>query len=156
MERTVLCHAYNPYRPQEIVIVRPKIASDLFRAGKLNLPGGSFQEGESTTACAQRHLVEQTSIKCFVEDCVVAGRLVSATEEIFCVSCRFASQRARTQNDNDTIFTYALSQLVFHPDILPDLRLIVPLCMSGVLNWTITDKSRGEYLVHIGEQRTTW
>ena len=143
----VLCFAQPiPAKPTKdvLLILRNK---DDWQRGKLNLPGGKIEPGESPEVAAYRELVEETGIKASLLDVRILGFLKCNDGIIPVVYCPYqtAVNQVTTVSPEEGEAISLPSQLALSdPRLHPNVKVMIPLCQSGVSDWLLemTDSQR--------------
>lgn len=120
-----------------------------WQAGKLNLPGGQIEQGETVVEAAIRETKEETglTIQAYgVEEC---GQIIDGESVIHCVRSGrpvVTSQRGwELETKEDQIPEWMHWCLVKDdPRLIPNLKLIIPLMEMDVKGWEIHDDYRSK------------
>lgn len=116
--------------------------------GMLNLPGGKINSGESPTDAAVRELKEEAGLEeiqeydpmcyCPAEE---IGIIQGTQCIIHCVRVPICSRQELNPNLTETeeISWYSFPDLLNLKNLMPNLRLIIPLMEKGVTGWKIAD-----------------
>lgn len=149
----ILCFAQPiPVKPTKdvLLILRNK---DDWQKGKLNLPGGKIEPGETPIEAAFRELKEETGIACSVLDIRILGELYCNDGIIPVAYCPFhtSANAPRTMSPEEgAIVSMPAQHALADPRLIPNLKLMIPLCQAGISGWSleITDTARS-YLVTV-------
>ncbi len=107
--------------------------------GMLNMPGGKIEEGEDIIKAACRELEEETGLNYWSRP-VLMGRILGSKSEIHVVKMEVREEPLQPREDETEIFSWHNRVSVCtHPELMPNLRLVIPLCVSGATGWTIKD-----------------
>ena len=146
----VLCFAQQvPYRTLPEVILIERLNEP--HAGKLNLPGGKIHDGEIPEAAAVRELHEETGLWASSADTKVLGTIEGETWQVHVCYCPYRStpalgpsQEARTQApDEGQVLTLSIREALDDPKLIPNLQVIIPLCIAKATGWRMQDTHDG-------------
>lgn len=132
----VLCQADDEF----VVIEKDRPA---WQSGRLNLPGGKVEPGESPAEAARREAAEETGLALggFRRLGLIRGQDV----RIHCFAA-WVDGPARLQprpGETETV-SWACWQNVQHDRrLMPNLRLVVPLMLAGQGGWEVHDDTGG-------------
>jgi 8-oxo-dGTP pyrophosphatase MutT (NUDIX family) len=123
-------------------------------AGKLNLPGGKIHEGETPEQAAVRELQEETGLKASLADTRLLGSIEGTFGIVHVCYCPYRStpalgpsQEARTlAPDEGQVLTMSVSEALSDPLLIPNLRVIIPLCIAKASGWRISDFDNGVFI----------
>lgn len=110
-----------------------------WQRGMLNLPGGKMEPNETPEECAVRKLLEETGLVSYKQE--MMGQLSGARYRVYCVLCLVPHNpepEPKTM-EKEIVHCLWLSNALHHPMLIPNLRLVIPLCRTGVKNWDIQD-----------------
>jgi 8-oxo-dGTP pyrophosphatase MutT (NUDIX family) len=142
-KRYVLCFAHQIpfYQMQRVVLIERKKAD--WQLGRLNLPGGSIQEGETPEQAAVRELREETGLVASLADTRLLGEMEGEDWYVAICFCPYRNwhngkeQVPETMCDEGTIHELVWREVMNDPRLIPNLRLIIPLCMSRLAGWKL-------------------
>jgi 8-oxo-dGTP pyrophosphatase MutT (NUDIX family) len=111
--------------------------------GMINLPGGKVEKGETCKEAAVRELKEETGLEA-VGKAEVVG-------EIMCNHCFITVVAVQVEykelvprkGETEQVQWYHPGKLSM-PNLMPNLRLIIPLIIGNVKNWLIND-TKGDW-----------
>lgn len=116
--------------------------------GKLNLPGGKIESGETPIEAAIRELKEETGLEdlgvtdgmCPL-DSEVMGVIYFKDCVIHCVRVPITYRQELKQRSEETepVDWYEIFDLMQDSRLISNLRVVIPLMQCGVKGWSITD-----------------
>lgn len=112
--------------------------------GRLNLPGGKVEEGETPFNATVRELKEETGYDpiCAPEK---MGEIHDGDAIIHCFRTFVQSEvkLAPQSSETELVAWYEMTDgFMEFASLIPNLRVIIPLMASGVRGWVITDDYR--------------
>jgi len=114
-----------------------------WQSGRLNLPGGKIEPGETPEQAARRELMEETGYECVTEPRIM-GKMVDRKFIIWILRTVVISNAPPQGRPEETEIPQWIKWTTAAKDqrLLPNLRVIVPLCMTGVTDFIIGDTYR--------------
>jgi 8-oxo-dGTP pyrophosphatase MutT (NUDIX family) len=146
MKEYVICYAHQLplYQMQNIVCIERK--KDDWQRGLVNLPGGRMEPGEMPEQAAFRELKEETTLHASLPDIRVLGVIQGEEWRVHVCYCPYRDwhdggpQQAKSNcGEEGKIITLKLREIATLPNVIPNLRLIVPLCIAGVSGWVLRE-----------------
>lgn len=122
------------------VLLIEKIKPD-WQKGRLNLPGGSIEEGETPHEAAIRELFEEAGILTFYAYSL--GVIEGPDWRVHVIGCVSHHPECWEQKTNEPVFWLPIQDALKHPKLIENLRTIIPIASLGVCGWTIYE---GPYL----------
>lgn len=108
-----------------------------WQAGMFNLPGGKVEPGESPLAAASRELMEEAGL--LDVGCYLMGQLSGPNYIVHVAYCIVPVNSAAQQMEEEIIHTVHVPEALAHPKLIPNLKVVIPLCAAGVKGWDIQD-----------------
>lgn len=153
MTEYVLCCAItHGFNDRWVLVVKKK--SPEWQRGRLNLPGGHIEAGETACKAAHRELLEETGYRTSMPS--ESGRIVGPDYVCTVVLCDLLERTPVTSVDEDFCWM-SYDTALRSPLLIPNLRLILPLVYSGVRGWVLKQCEDGlspNWLVTLPEVRT--
>lgn len=126
--------------PAEVLVVKKDRPE--WQAGRFNLVGGKIEEGETPEQCAARELEEETGLK-GVEGLKprLMGAITGSWGTVYCVTiCVFDKTINQPENETEVASWENWHELRDSPLLIPNLRVIIPMLMTGVSDWVVHDE----------------
>ena len=152
-KKYVLIYAYDPQWNNHHGVSRLLLTlkdRPAWQAGCLNLPGGKVEEGETEIACAVRELKEETGLDPKYaprEDgtpvgVTLMGAIVGDAFIVYCVSVNVRHDQPIQPREGETEVAkwYEWDEIKREQNLMPNLRVIVPLIMAGVSGWFVNGR----------------
>lgn len=151
MNYVVVCAHREGDRKNILLVKKSKPA---WMSGKLNLPGGKIEDGEASGDAAHRELKEETGYEAikmklmgYIHDNGDPTKDFREHEgsTIFCFRAtisRDAGEISPRPEETEQVAWYRWSKVYTSRRLIPNLRVIIPLMLSGCWDWTITDNYR--------------
>jgi 8-oxo-dGTP pyrophosphatase MutT (NUDIX family) len=146
VKRYVIAFAWSVHAPNEVVLIE-RTKND-WQRGKLNLPGGSIEPGESVIAAAVRELREETSIVASEMDVKHLGVIACEGWSVDVCFCPYRIVRGGEANtartmcpDEGNIITVPVREALADPRLMPNLQIIIPLCRDRLSGWRLSPTS---------------
>lgn len=108
---------------------RPK-----WMSGRLNLPGGKIEPGESPHAAAERELVEEAGLTSDEFD--ILGVIEIEGGHVYCVRTRnIDAWGKRGAEETEVLEWRDIKEVMTDSTLMPNLKVIIPLLSYGVRDW---------------------
>jgi 8-oxo-dGTP pyrophosphatase MutT (NUDIX family) len=131
MRQFVLCYAESIDNPDTDWIVLINKINPPGQVGNLNLPGGKIEPGEEVFDAACRELEGETSLKAERDQCELLGTMHGIDWFVSVVLCRFKGPFSVQYGGDERPVVISLREaLCMGSRVLPELRTIIPLCIS--------------------------
>jgi 8-oxo-dGTP pyrophosphatase MutT (NUDIX family) len=135
----VYCESFT--KQQDVLLVlkdKPK-----WQQGRLNLPGGKIEDGETPEEAAERELKEETGYEPLVP-LRKMGLMIDGSSDIHCFKAVVDYNKPVAPRDEETQQIAWHDWLVVRSDwrLIPNLQAIIPLMRCGVSGWVISDNYR--------------
>ncbi len=108
-----------------------------WQEGKLNLPGGRIEEGETAEQAAIREIKEEANID--ATDVTLIGSMHYTDSLIYVMGCGFNpdDNEVKSSTEGEVIWM-TCPELLHDPRLIPNLRVIIPLAVSDVRGWRLS------------------
>lgn len=110
-----------------------------WQAGKLNLPGGHIEDGETPMQAANREVKEETNLDTVVSNHV--GRIIGTDWEVsvFNHICDLYKDQPKEVTDvGEKIVWKSIIDLKYL-SVIENLKIIIPMCHAQLEGWTIRE-----------------
>lgn len=134
---SVFCF-YGDHVPKEIKIVhkdRPE-----WQKGKINLPGGKVEPGETPEQAAKREFQEEVGAT--ANKVVLMGKILGKDCIIYCFHVVEVGEinLPRSSTETEKVEWMFISDLMTDKRLMPNLRVIIPLLVNNVSGWVVEDR----------------
>lgn len=118
-------------------------------AGKINLPGGKIEAGETPEEAAVRELKEETGYESETPVRIL-GKIVDGDAVVHCARAFVASPQEINPREGEVEEAMWLPFQEFLRDerLIPNLRVVAPLLLCGVTGWTIHENQESQSATH--------
>jgi ADP-ribose pyrophosphatase YjhB (NUDIX family) len=124
--------------PAEVLVVRKDRPE--WQVGRYNLVGGKIEDGETPEQCAIRELKEESGLVGVAKPCVM-GAICGTWGTVYCVRiCVFDKEIKQHPDETEEVAWKDWNELRDSPLLIPNLRVVIPLMMTGVSDWLIQDE----------------
>jgi 8-oxo-dGTP pyrophosphatase MutT (NUDIX family) len=107
---------------------------------KVNLVGGKIEKGETPIQAAVRELEEESGL-IPVCDPYLSGCIKGDFGIVHCVTVPvFETDIRPNPGETELVGWVKWSELQDHPALIPNLRVVIPLMMTGVRDWIVLDE----------------
>ncbi len=131
MRQYVLCYAESIDNPDIDWVVLIDKKNPPWQDGHLNFPGGEIKEGEGLLTAACRELKEATTLVAERDRCELLGTMHGVDLVVSIVLCPFKGPFNVDYNGPERpVVIFIREALCMGSRILPELRTILPLCIS--------------------------
>lgn len=142
MTEYVLAYAHRiGVKPPKVLLVKKEKPD--WQRGRLNLPGGHIEAGESPEEAAVRELFEETGIVASLPDTKVLGIMSADDWRVYVCWCPYRTThgskiQAATTKTKEEVREVWLMDVLREPRLIPNLKLIIPLCHARLSGWSMT------------------
>lgn len=154
MNQYVLCYAHSFDNPDIDWVVLISKRNPPWQDGYLNLPGGKIKPGESILDAACRELKEETGLVSKTDDCKLLGTMHGTNWIVSVVLCGFNGPFSVSYDGPERPVVTSLHEALCQGScVLPELRVILPLCISRQPWQMILSEDRNyfNYVLHVNE-----
>lgn len=139
-EYVVIFASISPEIEQREVLLVLKDRPE-WQKGKLNLPGGKIEEGESPVAAAVRELKEETGLDPIGVEPKIMGTIKGQQSLIYSVNIRvpFYTKLSPREGETEVPNWYFWSFIKNDERLMPNLRITIPLMKDEISGWEIKD-----------------
>lgn len=142
------CCVYPTLRPKEVLLIRK--SKPAWQKGKLNLVGGKIEPGERVEQAAKRELEEESALvgSNFKVRGAVQGienrdpKYIQQPWIVWFITCDIDAD-ILTQQTEEFVFWWPFRETLKLENLLPNLKLIIPLLETKAPDWTIRETSDG-------------
>lgn len=117
------------------VLLIEKLKPD-WQKGRINLPGGSLDMGEWPERAAARELHEEANLLAF--HVVPMGVIDGPDWRVHVIKCLVKNIEQWASMTDEAVFWMPINDALQHKKLIPNLRVIVPLCHCSVRGWVIS------------------
>lgn len=127
----------GPHSSDILVVLKNKPA---WQKGRFNLVGGKIEEGETPIQAAERELMEEAGLRP-ASSSTLMGKITGSWGNVYCVRIPvFDREISQGPNETEIVAWVDWHELRQHPLLIPNLRVILPLCMMNCTGWVVLDE----------------
>jgi len=137
MIRYTLVYATPVHRSLDRNVILVEKSKPDWQRGRLNLPGGKVEPGETPLQCANRELLEETGISAC--DSKLLGVMKGDGWMIHVAWAGFRGDQIVRQGPDEPVHELPLRVALTAPRLIPNLLIVIPLCDAQVAGWTMIE-----------------
>lgn len=113
-----------------------------FQKGRFNLVGGKIEAGETPLEAAIRELKEESGLNPLSKElCVIMGKITGSWGEVHCVKIPVIFSKLNPRPEETEVVSWMdWPEVCNSPLLMPNLKTIIPMMMTGVMNWELEDE----------------
>lgn len=134
------CKGYFQSEEDSLFIIKEKPD---WQKGRLNLPGGKIEQGETPVEAALREVQEETGYF-NLSRTELMGILIDGESTIYCLRMTIDNWLRKEQEGTESYVWLPWHEVTNDPKLIPNLRIIVPLMRAGIKGFQIYDEYRSK------------
>lgn len=142
MKEYVVCFVTRLTLNQGRIVLLIEKAKPEWQKGQWNFPGGAVEEGETPVQAATRELGEEAGVQT-LRARKVAQIVGGETNLIHIVECLVSVDQQIVQLTNERLAWFSVNDINHRADVIPNLKVIIPLLLGGCDGWTMFDSPPG-------------
>lgn len=113
----------------------------LWMKGLLNMPGGHIEQGESPEETTVRELFEESGLICEQVECLGLLKFPDCKIHVMQVFIPTNQSIAPRPEETERVYWTNWKEIKENNRMIPNLKIILPLCICGVKGWTLEEGS---------------